>query len=381
MYWIAAHCGSEEKVKLSIVCAKTIKRCLAASARTMIYRNALAAILICVFSGGSSRAETLPFGVFGFPLDISASVKETLLPSGTVVLNDSPPPLLDTVTGESVKLLDISSTGVNASGRSTSISGAFGSALTSADGNGGVGVSQLIFGSPDNSGGDAIRQLTAQSLWTQTFRYDGTFPVDITLHLHIPELQVQLLGVPPRRSGISAAESAEATASVVAEITHPDLTQLDGGRFDYGLRETERQVPSGMDLLNLPDLKVLGQTGSVAGAPVFIGDDFNPGWSLDPVSVEVNLGTLHTGDILSYVYTLNATGTTHGFERGYDAFLGDPFGVDVITDNLGVTVTPADATGSTVPEPTTTLLTAIGVAAAMIAAGRRRSGMGKQASE
>jgi hypothetical protein len=313
---------------------------------------ALAAVLISLFSCGALSADVipLPFGVFGFPLDISASVKETLQPSGTVVLNDSPTPLFDTVQGESVQLLDISSTGVNASGRSTNIHGAFGSALTAADGNGGVGVSQLIFGPPDSSG-QGFRRLTAESLWTQTFRYDGAFPVDLSLHLEIPELQVQLLGVPPRRSGISATESAEATAAVVAVITHPDLTQLQGGTFDFGLLETETQIASGPDLLNLPSLTVLGQTGLVANAPRFNGDDFNPGWNLDPVSVELNLGTLHKGDILSYVYTLTATGTTHGFEQGYDAFLGDPFGVDVVSNNLGVTVTPSGI--ASVPEPST----------------------------
>ena len=59
---------------------------------------ALAAVLISLFSWGA-------FGVFGFPPDSSASVKETLQPSGAVVLNDSPPPLFDTVQGESVQLL------------------------------------------------------------------------------------------------------------------------------------------------------------------------------------------------------------------------------------------------------------------------------------
>jgi hypothetical protein len=49
-------------------------------------------------------------------------------------------------------------------------------------------------------------------------------------------------------------------------------------------------------------------------------------------------GLLHTGDTLAYVCTLTAEGTTHGFERGCDAFLGDPFGVDIVSNNLGVTV-------------------------------------------
>ena len=53
--------------------------------------------------------------------------------------------------------------GVNASGRSTNIAGAFASSLAESDGNGGVGVSQLIFGTGGCSRQDAIRQLVAQS--------------------------------------------------------------------------------------------------------------------------------------------------------------------------------------------------------------------------
>jgi hypothetical protein len=319
--------------------------------------NALAtlvAALIYLFSSGTSHASTLPFGVFGFPLDLSANVKDAIVPGGTV-FEDSMP-LFDTVPGQAAELLHISSTGVNASGRSSNISGAFTSSLAEADGNAGVGVSQLIFGSPGGSG-QGVRQLFAQSLFTQTFVYNGVFPVDITLHLHVPALQVQLLGVPPRRSGLSATETAEASGSVVAVITHPDLTQVEGSRFDFGLREFEMQIPSGSDLLNLAELKVLGETGSVAKSLRFNGDDFNPGFIIDPFSFDLDLGSLKTGDTLSYVYTLTAEGTTHGFERGYDAFLGDPFGGDVITDNLSVTVAP---TG--VPEVRTSSFMLLGLA-------------------
>ncbi len=66
---------------------------------------------------------------------------------------------------------------------------------------------------------------------------------------------------------------------------------------------------------------------------------------------------LHTGDILAYIYTLTAEGTTHGFERGYGAFIGDPFGVEVVTNNLNVTVMLAD-----VPEPGTCVLMLLGIA-------------------
>ena len=319
---------------------------------------ALAAGLISAFSGMPVHAETLPFGVFGFPVDLSASTKDTLLPGGTVVFQHSQP-LFDTVPPESSQLLDFS-TGVNASGRSTNIHSAFTSSLAGADGDGGVGVSQLIFGSPGGSG-DVVRQLVAESLWTQTFRYDGTFPVDFNLHLHIPTIQVGLLGVPPRRSSPSDTETAIAGANLDTLITHPDGTISRGASLEIGMNLGEIQIASGTDLLNLPDLELLGQTGSLATAPQFNGDDFNPAYTIDSISTSIKLATLHKGDILSYVYTLTASGTTHGFERGYFAFLGDPFGGEVITDNLGVTVELAGAAAA--PETSTCSLMLVGLAA------------------
>ena len=58
---------------------------------------------------------------------------------------------------------------------------------------------------------------------------------------------------------------------------------------------------------------------------------------------------------MSWVYTLTAQGTTHGFERGYFAFLGDPFGEDVTTGNLIETIG-----ASTVPEASTPSLMLLG---------------------
>lgn len=45
----------------------------------------------------------------------------------------------------------------------------------------------------------------------------------------------------------------------------------------------------------------------------------------DSVSTDVDLGVLHT-----------AATRRRMSERGYDALLGDPFGVDVVNNNLGV---------------------------------------------
>jgi hypothetical protein len=125
-------------------------------------------------------------------------------------------------------------------------------------------------------------------------------------------------------------------------ITHPDGIFSKGGSFELGLRAFETQIPNpAFGLLNFADLDLIGYV------PVaLLQKDTNfpqsrVRWSLDSVIVTgVDLGMPNTGDTLSYVYTLTLDGTTHGFERGYDAFLGDPFGVDVVTENLGVAVTP-----------------------------------------
>ena len=116
----------------------------------------------------------------------------------------------------------------------------------------------------------------AQSLWTDTFVYDGPAAHDF-LHLNIPTLQVGLLGVPPRRTGQSKTETAEARAEVDSVITHPDGSMAQG-LFQFGLREFETQVPSGKDLLNLADKQILEAPNPLVFTPVlrFNGDDFNP---------------------------------------------------------------------------------------------------------
>jgi hypothetical protein len=317
---------------------------------------ALLAALVSVFSSTGLHAGTIT------PVDLSANVIESLVPGGTV-FHDSKPLFGATVNPvQSAELLHVSDTGVNASGRSTNISSAFASSLAESDGNGGVGVSQWIFGSPGGPGQDAIRQLVAQSLWTHTFLYDGPAAHDF-LHLNIPTLQVGLLGVPPRRTGPSATETAEADARVDVVITHPDGSMTQG-LFEYGLREFETQVPSGPDLLNLVDKQILEHPNPLLFTPTlrFNGDDFNPSYTLDPVSLDLDLGVIQPGDTMSWVYTLTAKGTTHGFERGYYAFLGDPFGAEPVSGNLVETI----STSGNAPEANTSALILLGFAGALM---------------
>jgi len=337
-----------------------------------IHRYALAAAtaaLISAFTGTTLRADTtLSFGVVGSPIDLSSNVSEAILPgaNGNVFQNSNPLFGTEPNPNQSSELLHISSVGVNPSSRSN-VSGAFSSSLAESNGNGGVGVSQLIFGLPNPDGSDqnVARQLVAQSLWTQTFRYTGTPTVDLTLHLRIPSLQVELFGIPPNRDNPSFTETAEASARVDTVITHPDGTFSHGGSFELGLREFETQLPNPpFGLLNFADLDLLG---NVPVALLQEDTDFPQSrvrFRIDNIIVtDVDLGMLNTGDTLSYVYTLTAEGTTHGFERGYDAFLGDPFGVDVVTDNLNVTVSLAGPVGTDVPEPSTSAMMLLGLAA------------------
>ncbi len=60
---------------------------------------------------------------------------------------------------------------------------------------------------------------------------------------------------------------------------------------------------------------------------------------------------------MSWVYTLTAEGTTHGFERGYFAFLGDPFGAEPVAGNLVESLAP-----STAPEAAPSSLMLLGLA-------------------
>jgi len=321
----------------------------------------LSAILISSFSSGNLYASTLQFGVVGSPIDLSANVSESIQPGNVTVFQDSSP-LFGTEPDpkQSAELLHLSSTGIKTQiGWHTSTPGAFASSLAESNGNGGVGVSQLILSSPGGTDPNSIRQLAAQSLWTQTFLYNGTPTVDLKLHLEIPTLLVDLWLIPPNRDFPSATETAEASARVDTVITHPDGTFSKGGSFEFGLREFETQLtnPAG-GFLNFADFAMIG----TAGPPIALGDGMtSAGFRLDPFSTEVDLGMLNTGDILSYVYTLTAEGTTHGFERGYDAALGDPFGVDVVTNNLTVTVSAAS-----VPETSTCSLMLLGLASLFV---------------
>jgi hypothetical protein len=309
-------------------------------------------------------------GIIGSPVDLSASVHEGLLPGGTI-FDDA-----HTVTGafttpvQSAEYLYLASKGSNLSGRSTNIDGAFASSLASSDGNGGVGVTAFIGGSPSNTNPASIGQLVAQATWRQNFTYNGSIPASISVSLHIPALQVGLIGVPPNRDSGRATETAEAKATLSSTIIHADSSTSAGASFEFGLRTFERQlILSPGHFVNFADVGFIGANNSTVDLFKSFkdnGDRFNPRFSVDSVSTNVNLGTLQPGDTVSYIYQLTAQGTAHGAEQGYVAFLGDPFGADVISDNLILSA-------ASVPEPATWVLSVIGLSCIAAVLSRRRA--------
>jgi hypothetical protein len=294
--------------------------------------------------------------IVGAPIDLSAFVHEGLLPGGTIFEDTHSVTGALTTPVQSAEYLYLASKGENLSGRSTNITGAFASALAQSDGNGGVGVTAWIGGSPSNTNPDAIGQLVSQATWKQSFTYLGTVPATISLQLHIPALQVGLIGVPPNRESVSATETAEAKATLATTITHPGLSTSRGGSFEFGLRTFERQlVIRPGDFENFADVGFLGANNSTVNLFKSFkdnGDPFNPRFSLDSVTANINLGTLQPGDTVSYVYQLTAQGTSHGAEQGYVAFLGDPFGADITSGNLVLSA-------ASVPEPASWTLSMI----------------------
>jgi hypothetical protein len=326
-------------------------------------------VLTACLAVASIAGQAVGGEIVGAPIDISALVHEGLIPGGTIFEDTREVTGAFTTPKESAEYLYLATKGENLSGRSTNIQDAFASALAESDGNGGVGVTSFIGRSPSNTDLTAIQQLFSKAIWNQSFTYNGTIPVQISLSLHIPALQVGLIGVPPNRDSVSATETAQAKATLTTAIIHPDSSISPGGSFEFGLRAFEQQLlirPG--DFSNFADVRFIGvnnSTVSLFDSFKDNGDRFNPRFSLDSVTANVTLGTLQPGDTLSYIYQLSAEGTTHRAEQGFVAFLGDPFGQDVITDNLILTASP-------VPEPATSMLSVIGLSCtAVMLSGRR----------
>src|SRR6516165_2178305 len=150
-------------------------------------------VLTACLAVASIAGQAVGGEIVGAPIDISALVHEGLIPGGTIFEDTREVTGAFTTPKESAEYLYLATKGENLSGRSTNIQDAFASALAESDGNGGVGVTAWIGGSPSNTNPAAIGQLVSQATWKQNFTYDGTSPASISVQLHIPALQVGLI--------------------------------------------------------------------------------------------------------------------------------------------------------------------------------------------
>lgn len=320
-----------------------------------------------------AAAHADPLDVTGLPIDVSVNVQERSNPGGT--LHDETQSVGGALPDpkQSAELL-YTTRGSNFSGHSTQITSSFASALSESNGNLGVGVSSWLGGPGSPVDPTATGQLVAQATLQQSFTYNGALAAALKLHLEIPSLIVGLIGVPPNRSSVSAAETAEALVTLSSVITHADGSTAKGGSYEFGMKAFERQFANGSTgtFLNFADVEFIGEPG-VDVAFSTSGNDSVPQFNVDAFSTDVSLGSLETGDTVSYVYTLLATGTTRGFERGYYAFVGDPFGLSATAGNLALTLDTSvpGVPDASVPEPQTLALALAGLGGL---AWRRRQG-------
>lgn len=323
----------------------------------------IAAAIATIGAGATCTAHA---DIVGAPIDLSAHVREADIP-GSTIFDDTHSTLgAGTTPVEKAEYLYIAKKGFNSSGRSNNIPQAFSSALAQSDGNGGVGVTAWI-GSNANNNPPGIRQLVAEATWKQNFTYNGTVPISLSLHINIPALEVGLIGVAPNRDSINAQETADARATLETTIIHANGSTTPERSFEYGLRAFEQQVPLGPGIFeNFADVDFIGASNALFSSFQFKGDQFNPRFTVSDVSTDVKLGDLEPGDTVRYIYKLTAQGTTAGGERGYVAFLGDPFGLQATGGNLVLTT-------AAVPEPSTWVLCALGLAGVAASLRRRRS--------
>jgi hypothetical protein len=234
----------------------------------------------------------------------------------------------------------------------------FSSALMTGTGFGGVGVSFISAQRPDHA---------AFATWEQAIMNVGNAPGTARAHYDIPRMEASILagalyGPFPRHS----APLAQARALLTTTLFADDGTRLSERTiFDYMLR-VERRFQGDL----CPDIH-----------DVTISDDLlarlpNGGRVIDHVDVcgieyipfagDVTLPEIGPGERLLVRYELSAQNLAWRSltpELGYQAFVGDPFGV---SGGGGIVVTLA-----AVPEPATVTLLAAGLAA-LLAVTRRR---------
>jgi hypothetical protein len=314
-----------------------------------------ALVAACAAASWGFAQGALP-GFTSSPFDLSARVQDIHNPGGTVFDDHHDIVGANADPKQTAEYLYHAPVGQNFSGHSRNITSAFASSMAESNGNGGVGVSSWIAFDAVR-GTQATDSLVAQAQWDQSFSYLGSQSVQIDFHFEIPAIIVGLIGVSPNRDGPNKTERAYALVRLTSFVVHGDGSRSETGGFELGLSVDEYQIPLGPGIYeNYADL-TLTSTGFPLDVPLhftYPDDPYNPEWTLLALSGNKTIAALNYGDALVYQYSITATGSTRGGEHGYDAFIGDPFGVNVTGGGLVVNALP-------VPEPQEWLLLAAGL--------------------
>ena len=222
----------------------------------------------------------------------------------------------------------------------------FVSAAMTATGFGGVGLGFISPSTPDHA---------AVARWTQDITNVGSATGSLTAHFDIPRIEASLFAGPsygPFPLGLGPAAVAGARLRVTrfaADGTEASRRNL----FDYFVSITRRRQGDYCDFVNefeaSDDLKARMPAG---GALIDEGDVC--GIEFAPFSGDVTLASLAPGERLVAEYMLfaeNFAWQTRTPELGYQAFVGDPFGID---GEGGLSISPSIVTeppGTSVPEP------------------------------
>jgi hypothetical protein len=232
------------------------------------------------------------------------------------------------------------------------------SAVMTGTGFGGVGVSFISGDTPDH---------TAIAEWTQVITNIGTTTGGLDAHYDIPQLEASLFAGPLYGSfvpgqGPYAAAGARLTTAVLA----PDGTERSRTTvFDYFL-SIERRF-QGDECIRINHYEIsddLAARNSAGLRTIDVRDVC--GIESLPFGGTVGLGMLAPGDRLVVEYRLSAqniASSSRTPELGYQALVGDPFGVS----GAGFSVVPA-----AVPEPAAVALLGTGLVGAAAARGRLR---------
>jgi len=196
----------------------------------------------------------------------------------------------------------------------------------------------------------------ASGRWTQTLTNGSTVTQVSSATISVPAPTIRFFGV-GNSFPVGADPDLDATANVdirlTSKLTHADGSVVETVLFDYGMH-TLRAPIVGV-LLAAPTDDALGNLSR------FDEPDGSFGFRLLPVLKDFSYGAVRPGESLEYGYDYFATASTGFGETAVFAAIGDPFDLSLGDGSFSVRFDD-DVPGTSVPEPGSLTLMALGLA-------------------